>query len=131
VANGTAEQLARLAHFQAMEETQPEELEAVALFILGRVRRDVVDRVLFWADLQPDCEQLWHLITDDWDDRDLDEVPEVDWARFDFATAEQELAHRHERTRGRLVDEIELAIAVARTATAENDRRPVAAGSAR
>jgi len=73
VTPGTAEALARLAHFQAVEPVQPDEIEAVALWILGPVGspEDAAD---LWAELRDDCELLWPLVSGDWDEDDLHDV---------------------------------------------------------
>lgn len=115
VTHGLAEQLARIARFRNLEHIQPEELDEVAFYLIGRVD----DRAGVWERIQDDCNRLWFLITNDWDDRDLDEIPEADWARYSFSTAQQELDHRYEITRARLEHEIESAVRLARYRTAE------------
>lgn len=120
VTNGTAEQLARVAHFRALEDTQPEELDFVALFLLGDVG-DSADKWELWEQLRDDCGRLWHLITDDWDEADLDDPREADAG----LTAAQEEQARYERTRDRLCGEIERAIHVARYRAAEARRGTV------
>lgn len=121
VRNGTAEQLARIAHFREFEHTQPEELDAVAFFLIGDVGHPV-DRDVLWASVREDCLSLWHLVTDDWTERDLDDVREADWSRFDFATSQQEIEHRYQITRDRLCCDIERAVWLARYAAAEARR---------
>lgn len=108
---GTAEQLARLAHFSALEHIQPEELDAVAHFLLGDVG-DVTAKAGLWGQLREDCGRLWHLITDDWDENDLLDASEAD----EGLTAGQELDARHERTRDRLCSDIERRVYLARYA---------------
>lgn len=121
VAHGTAEQLARIAHFRAVEHTQPEELDVVALFLIGKTG-DATEKLALWNELRDDCERLWFLITSDWDDRDLDELTDDDWMRHSFATQEQELAHRWAKTRDRLAGEIEGCIDRHRVMHAERTR---------
>jgi hypothetical protein len=118
VAHGTAEQLARIAHFRALETVQPEELDAVALFLIGDVG-DATEKLALWHELRGDAEKLWYLVASDWDDRDLDELTDADWMRHSFATVDQELAHRYGVTRDRLVGEIEGCIWRHRYAAAE------------
>lgn len=125
VRNGTAEQLARVAHFRDFEHVQPEELDAIAHYLIGDVG-DPIDRDVLWAELRADCLTLWHLVTDDWSERDLDEVPEADWARHEFATGQQEIAHRYQITRDRLCLDIERAVWLARYTAAEARRIPTA-----
>lgn len=128
VRHGTAEQLARIAHFRALETVQPEELDAVALFLIGQVG-DPMEKLALWNDLRDDCERLWYLITSDWDDRELDELTDADWHRHQFATQEQELAHRWSRTRDRLAAEIEGCIDRHRVIHAERTRPRTAVAS--
>lgn len=125
VKHGTAEQLARIAHFRSLDLPEAAELDDVAAFLIGDVgspldRRDLFER------LTDDCLLLWHLITSDWDTDDLDEVPEVDWQRHDFPTQEAELAHRYTTTVNRLTETIEGTIRWDRAAAAhrrEAERR--------
>ena len=114
VAPGTAEQLARLSHFRGLEHTQPEELDAVAYFLIGDVGGAMRAATLWQQLCEHDAAQLWHLITDDWDEFDLDEIPEAEWARSAFATQQQEIERRYEITRDRLTHEIEHAVHLAR-----------------
>lgn len=121
VAHGTAEQLARLTHFRALDLPEVAELDAVALFLIGDVG-DPTDKLRLWQELRTDCLALWYLIASDWDDRDLDELTDADWMRHSFATQEQELAHRYGVTRDRLVSEIEGCIWRHRYSQAERTR---------
>jgi len=124
VQHGVAEQLARVAYFRTMEHPQADELDCVARFLLGAVGgREATD--LLWSQLRDDCQRLWHLITDDWDDRDLDELTDGEWARSSFPSAGYEIDARYEKTRDRLTGEIESAIYRARVAAVEA-RRAVA-----
>lgn len=109
VQHGLAEQLARIAYFAVLELPEAGELNEVAAFLIGDVG-EALDRAMLWDQLQEPAIQLWHLVTDDWDEGDLDEIPEADWQRFDFATQQQEIDHRYTLTRERLADEIEHAI---------------------
>lgn len=111
---GTAEQLARLAHFSALERTQPEELDAVAFFLLGDVG-DVTVKAGLWGQLREDCGRLWHLITEDWDENDLLDACDED----EGLTAAQELDARHERTQNRLCSDIERRVYLARYAAVQ------------
>lgn len=118
VAPGTAENLARLSHFRGLEHTQPEELDAVAYFLIGDVGGAMRAATLWQQLCEHDAAQLWHLITDDWDDRDIDDPIDEDAA----LTTPQELEARHERTVARLVWDIEQRISVARYDAAEAKR---------
>jgi len=107
VQHGVAEQLARLSHFALLDLPEVHEISRVADFLIGDVGGAAQARRL-WNELHADCHRLWHLISDDWDDRDLDELSFADARRMDpGATAEQELMVRYERTRDRLVADIE------------------------
>jgi hypothetical protein len=105
VAHGTAEQLARVAHFRNLTDTLPEahELDPLCSFLIGRVDE--------WADLMgeltDELDQLWSLITEDFDNDQLDELTEADWERHSFATQQQELDFRYSATIARLVGDIE------------------------
>jgi hypothetical protein len=105
VLHGTAEQLARIAHFRQLTATLPEahELDPVARFLIGSVR----DHHQLLEHLAVELDQLWSLLTADFDDDQLDELTEADWCRHSFATQQQEIEHRHMATVTRLVDDIE------------------------
>lgn len=119
-AHGTAEQLARLIHFRALEDALPDahELDPVIRFLIGRVD-DAHELV---AQLLDELDQLWSLITEDFDDDQLDELTDEDWSRHSFSTYQQEVDHRHSATVARLVGDIEGHISLARTVHAENSR---------
>lgn len=119
---GLAENLARLAYFRLMEHPQSDELDAVAMYLLGDVG-DAMSKRDLWERVQPQCEHLWHLITDDWDDRDLDELTEAQAVRLPLtATEDDQQALRHEATVSRLVFEIERDIHLARVGEARCNR---------
>jgi hypothetical protein len=106
---GTAEQLARISHFRVLEETQPEELDYVALWLIGDVGSSGLKWGL-WEELRDgDAAKLWYLVSDDYDDRDLDEL-DAD----DFPIQGPEFDERYQRTRDRLVHQIEERIRLAR-----------------
>lgn len=98
---GTAEQLARIAHFRALDLPEVEELDIVAGFLLGDVG-DVLHKQELWGQLQDDCHKLWHLLTDDWDDRDLDELTEAEYEASYFPSQGFETDARYEKTVARL-----------------------------
>lgn len=118
VLNGTAEALARIVHFRALDLPDAHELDAVARLLIGRVtdHREVLEQ------LHDELDQLWSLVTEDFDDDQLDELTEVDWSRHSFATYQQEVDHRHLMTVARLVGSIEGHIGLARIVHAENTR---------
>lgn len=115
---GTAEALARVMHFQAVEHVQPEELDSVARWLIGHVTdpREVAQHI---AD---ELDQLWSLLTDDFDDDQLDELSDADWERHSFSTYAQEVEHRRALTLTRLVAAIEGHIWLARYTHAEQAR---------
>lgn len=108
---GTAEQLARVAHFRALEHPEAHELDAVAVFLLGDVG-DAVEKLSCWDGLRDDCERLWHLVTEDWSGEDLDEMTD-DEAELPWDLGVDAC---YQRTRERLIGEIESAIWRARLA---------------
>ncbi len=112
VAHGTAETLARVAHFRGLTDTLPEahELDPVIRFLLGAV----TDPAEILGHLHDELDQLWSLITEDYDDDQLDELTDDDWARNSFATGQQETDHRWALTVTRLSDDIENYIRMAR-----------------
>jgi hypothetical protein len=118
VAHGTAEQLARIAHFRGLDLPEAHELDAVARFLIGRV----TDPAEVLEHLHDELDQLWSLITEDFDDDQLDELTDDDWSRHSFATYQQEVDHRHCATVARLVHDIEGHIHLARIVHAENTR---------
>lgn len=120
VRRGTAEQLARLCHFRQLTDALPDahELNPVLFFLLGPVGdpRQLLEQV------GDELDQLWSLLTEDFDDDQLDELSEADWARYSFATYQQEVDHRHAVTVSRLVYAIEGHIALHRVIHAEAGR---------
>jgi len=125
VAHGTAEQLARIHHFRQLDLPEAHELDDVMRFLIGQVTdwRQVVEH------LGDDLDQLWSLLTQDFDDAQLDELTETDWERHSFSSYQQEVEHRHTMTVTRLVDSVEGEVHLARLVRAENIR-PGASGVA-
>jgi hypothetical protein len=119
---GLAEQLARIAHFRALHLPEVDELDPVAFHLIGKVG-SLVDQAVLWERLQEDAIRLWHLLIDDWDDRDLDELTEDEWRRLDFQTQQAEIDHRYTATRARLAHDIEQAVWLARYRHAEATAR--------
>ena len=117
---GTADALARLLHFRSLTDALPDahELDPVIRFLLGPV--DDPAEVL--EHLADELDQLYSLVTEDFDDDQLDELTEADWERHSFATYAQEVEHRHAATVARLVYAIEGHIAFHRIIHAENAR---------
>jgi hypothetical protein len=118
VPHGTADALARIHHFRGLDLPEAYELDDVTRFLLGRVPD--ADELI--EQLGDDLDQLWSLLTDDYDDDQLDELSDRDFRRFDFATYGQEVSHRHSCTVARLVHDVEQRIHVARVVRAEQDR---------
>lgn len=110
---GTADALARVWHVRQLPDTLPEahELDPVLRHILG----PVTDPAAILQHLRDDLDQLWSLLTEDYDaDTDLDDVPFEDWLRYDFPTFQQEVEYRYSITVDRLVHDIESYIRMAR-----------------
>jgi hypothetical protein len=127
VAHGTAEALARLQHFRGLTDALPDahELDPVMRFLVGPVgdARQVLEQI------GDELDQLWSLVTEDFDDDQLDELTGADWERHSFATYGQEVAHRHAATVARLVYAIEGHVALHRVIHAEQ-QRPARTGAA-
>lgn len=113
---GTAETLARVAHFRGLTDALPEahELDPVIRFLIGRVGDP--DEVL--EQLHDELDQLWALSTDDWEPSMLDELTDDERTRYSFPTYDAEVLHRHGLTVARLVADIEGVIWRARIAAA-------------
>jgi hypothetical protein len=118
---GTAENLARLAHFRALDLPEADELDSVAYQLLGAVGDTNAKRELWEQIRVGDGRELWFLIAADWDDRDLDELTEEQYRRLEPADHAEELDARYEVTRDRLVHDIERTIWLARARAAEID----------
>lgn len=103
VQHGTAEQLARLHHFRGLDLPEAHELDPVFRFLIGRV----ADPAEVLEQLADELDQLWSLVTEDYDDDQLDELSEADWERHSFSSYQQEVDHRHSATVSRLVGDIE------------------------
>ena len=120
VTHGTAEALARIHHFRQLTDTLPEahELDPVLRFLVGPVgdATEVLEHV------HDELDQLWSLVTEDFDADQLDEIPEQDWERHSFGTQQQETDHRHLATVTRLVYAIEGHIALHRVIHAQTGR---------
>lgn len=121
VTAGLAESLARCAYFRLLDHPQADELDVVARYLIGNVGDPEASRDL-WRQLQPTCEHLWHLITDDWTERDLDELTDAQWEALVLPTHETELDTRRENTIARLAGEIEGAILAHRIGAARAKR---------
>ena len=120
VRHGTAETLARLLHFRALTDALPDahELDPAIRFLLGPVG----DHGLVVEQVSDELDQLWSLVTEDWSESDLDEIPEEDWTRHSFSSREQETAHQWGITVNRLQYGIEAHIALHRLIHAEASR---------
>jgi hypothetical protein len=115
---GTAENLARLAQLRWQDTPDAYAADEVAEWLVGAVG----NRAAMWARLRPDSRHLWFLVSEDWDEDDLDSLTEQECELYPFATVEQELAHRHTATHDRLVADIEGAIWTARYRAHEQRR---------
>lgn len=105
VAAGTAETLARVHHVRQLTDALPEahELDPVLRFLLGRV----TDPAEVLEQLHDELDQLWSLLTEDYDDEQLDELTDADWQRHSFSSYQQEADYRHSLTVSRLVADVE------------------------
>jgi hypothetical protein len=117
---GTAENLARLAHFRSLDLPEADELDAVAFFLLGDVGDTNAKRELWDAIRDGDGQALWYLVADDWDDRDLDDLTETQCTRLPLTATEDEVTQlRYEVTRERLIGDVERTVWLARFRAAE------------
>ena len=126
VLHGTAETLARVHHMRQLTDALPDahELDPVIRFLLGPVG----DAALVVEQIADELDQLWSLVTEDWSESDLDEIPEEDWTRYSFSSREQETAHQWGLTVNRLQYGIEAHVALHRLIHAETSgSRQVAA----
>jgi hypothetical protein len=110
IRHGLAEQLARLSHFATLGLPESHEMDEVACWLI----RPVENAAAVWRDILPVCEHLHRLITEDWDDDDLDPCREDD-----PVLAVHAVAARHARTVERLTCEIENTVGFARLRHAE------------
>lgn len=121
VREGTAVQLARAAYFSLCDNPQSDELVSLGLWLLGDVGGASAAYAL-WRDLEGDLIRLWHLITDDWDDGDLDELPESVAERMAGVPSMWLLEARHEATRDRLICQVHTRVWAARYRARETAR---------
>ena len=117
---GTAQALATLAHFETLDNPDNDSLRHAWRLLIGPVPNP--DEV--WEHLTDELLQLWRLTSEDWDwDEDqLDELTEADWARYSFATQQQEIDQRLGMTIERLSSQIEGYIVRKRYELAELER---------
>jgi hypothetical protein len=121
---GTAENLARLAQLRWQDTPDAYAADEVAVWLLGDVGWHPTPTEL-WERLQPDCLLLWHIVGNDWDDTDLDDLHPADADRYDrdLGTTDGMVTDaRYEATRHRLVADIEGAIWTARYRAHEQRR---------
>lgn len=118
VCHGTAEALATVAHFHALDGPDADGLRRVWRLLIG----PVADADELFELLRDDLERLWSLINDDWDEPDLDDLTEADFPRFDFPTRQQELEHRLGATIERLSSEVEGFVVRKRRELADDSR---------
>lgn len=123
---GTAENLARLAHFRSFEDhPQVDELDQVAVFLIGHVGPQPGPFVL-WEQLRGDLLHLWHLITDDFTEADCDELSDDEEDRERFSSWGAYMDRRREVTVTRLSFEIEQTILCERIHGAARTRAALA-----
>lgn len=105
LAHGTAEALAVCAHLEQLTDTlgaDASEVSRIYRPLLGLNHADTTEVI---GHLHEELAQLWRLISCDWDDTDLDELP--DHPRFDAMTLQQAQIEAASRTAARLVEQIE------------------------
>lgn len=125
---GTAEHLARLLHFRGLADALPEahELDPLLRHFLGAV----TDPAEVLEHLHDELDHLWSLITEDFDDDQLDELTDADWDRHDFANQQAELDHRYALTRDRLAHDVETYVRMAREWHAQQRAEDARTGAA-
>lgn len=105
LAHGTAEALAVCAHLEQLTDTlgaDAAEVSRIYRPLLGLNHSDTTEVI---EHLRDELDQLWRLISCDWDDSDLDELP--DHPRFDAMTVDQAQNEAADRTVARLVEQVE------------------------
>lgn len=125
VRSGTAEQLARLAHFRGLavrpdgtDDPDAGEIDTIAHWLIGDAGMPLADRQTCWRQIRPLAEHLWVFVNDDWDEDDLDPM----------SVQEAELPAGHgwdscaDRTRERLTAAIEQQVWLTRYRAAEARR---------
>lgn len=122
---GTAEQLARLAHFRALDLPEVGELDCVARFLIGNVGGNTARQEL-WQAIRDDAEHLFRLISDDWTESDLDELRDEDWWCAEASPGGHQM-WRWMASRDRLASYIENRILLARYVASAAERASRAA----
>jgi len=115
--HGTAEALAVCAHLEQLTATlgaDAAEVSRIYRPLLGLTSADTTEVI---GHLRDELDQLWRLISCDWMDSDLDELP--DHPRFDAMTVDQAQVEAAARTAARLVEQIEGYVARRRQPTRE------------
>ena len=103
--HGTAEALAVAAHLEQLTDTlgaDAAEVSRIYRPLLGLASADASELI---EQLRSELDHLWRLITCDWMDSDLDELPDL--PRFDAMTVDQAQIEAASRTAARLVEQIE------------------------
>lgn len=128
VLHGTAETLARVHHFRQLTDALPEahELDPVLRVLVGTV----TDSAQVLEHLGDELDQLWSLITEDYDADRLDELTDDDWAHGFFCTPGDEELARYSKTRDRLAHDVEGYIRMAREWHAEQRAEAARTGMA-
>ena len=127
LANGTAEALAVCAHLEQLTDTlgcDAAEVSRIYRPLLGLNHADTSEVV---GHLRDELDQLWRLISCDWDDDDVDELP--DHPRFDAMTVDQAQNEAASRTAARLVEQIERYVEQRRQLTTAQQAAIVAVAS--
>jgi len=104
--HGTAEALAVCAHLEQLTDTLGGDAAEVSrIYRLAFPDLDSTEIREVIEHLSDELEQLWHLITADWQDSDLDELPDL--PKFDAMTIKQAQDQAVSDTIERLVKQIE------------------------
>jgi hypothetical protein len=105
LAHGAAEALAVCAHLEQLTDAlgaDAGEVSRIYRPLLGLNHADTTEVI---EHLRDELDQLWRLLSCDWMDSDLDELP--DHPRFDAMTVDQAQIEAASRTAARLTEQIE------------------------
>jgi hypothetical protein len=103
--HGTAEALAVCAHLEQLTDTlggDAAEVSRIYRPLLGLNHADTTEVI---EHLRDELGQLWSLISDDYTDDDLDDLPDL--PRYNAMPAAQAVFEAHDRTIARLTEQIE------------------------
>ena len=125
--HGTAEALAVCAHLEQLTDTLSADAAEVSRIywpLLGLNHADTTEVI---QHLRDELDVLWRVISCDWADSDLDELP--DHPRFDAMTVDQAQNEAASRTAARLIEQIERYVEQRRQLTTAQQAAIVAVAS--